>query len=259
MLGTDALKNLGILLGLVWPGLLSVQMYRQLVPSEALDWGKAALQGFFYTVLNYILLFPFVIYLLGAGLLETFSFWSWLTVIFVFLIGPLIWPIAWVLALRKTRLVEVFGAPDPTPWDHFFREAKPLFVVATCKNGRRIGGYWGKGSFASAFPNHGDIYMSVAWEVTLEGRFGKRVEMSKGILLRKDEYHYLEFFEVPQSQAENQHGRQEGLIESKERGNPDERGVHPNAEGRVRTAGEHKRGPLDSAYRWVRGLLGNRN
>ena len=51
---------LGAILGLVWPGLVSIQVYRLLVPSRRFDWGQALVQGFFFTVVNYLLLFPLV-------------------------------------------------------------------------------------------------------------------------------------------------------------------------------------------------------
>ena len=62
---------LGAILGLVWPGLLSMHVYRLLIASARIDWSQALLQGFFFTVINYVLGSPLVFYLLRPVNIES--------------------------------------------------------------------------------------------------------------------------------------------------------------------------------------------
>ena len=62
---------LGAIVGLVWPGLVAMHVYRLIIPAGRIDWSQGLLQGFFFTVINYLLTFPLVLgpgkRLFGAG------------------------------------------------------------------------------------------------------------------------------------------------------------------------------------------------
>ncbi len=60
-----------------------------------------------------------------------------------------------------------------------------------------IGGFFGPGSFAGAFPHEGDLYISAVYQLNERGQFSDPVPDTRGILLRKDDYAYIELFDVP--------------------------------------------------------------
>ena len=68
-------------------------------------------------------------------------------------------------------------------------------------NGKMIGGYFGTDSYATSFPNHGDIYLQSVFKVNDDGTFNEPIEDTKGLLIRKDQYTYLEIFNVPQQEG----------------------------------------------------------
>jgi hypothetical protein len=62
------------------------------------------------------------------------------------------------------------------------------------KNGNLVAGYWGPGSYASAFPEQGDLYVSAVYKGDPSGRIGDPISSTKGLLIARDQYTYIEFF-----------------------------------------------------------------
>jgi len=54
------LETLGLLLLFVFPGLVSTQVYRLIMPARPTAWGDALIQSLFYTAINFTLLFPLI-------------------------------------------------------------------------------------------------------------------------------------------------------------------------------------------------------
>lgn len=191
--------TLGLFTLVVLPGLLSIAVYRLVMPARAMDWANAVLQALFYSALNFaLLLLPLYWLLFGydplrypgryvaAGLLALF-------------VGPVVWPLV-VRALFRSRWVaERINIPYPTAWDFFFDRRETAFVLVHLTNGALLGGYWGKRSYAGSFPNDGDIYIQAVYHVAPDGKFGDPVPGTRGVLLRKEQYSYLELFAVPKS------------------------------------------------------------
>jgi uncharacterized protein DUF6338 len=74
-----------------------------------------------------------------------------------------------------------------------------------------LGGYWGGHSYAGSFPNDGDIYLEAVYTVDVSGKFGNPIWNTRGVLLRKDQYSYIELFAVPRTEAtDNVEGQRHG-------------------------------------------------
>ena len=67
-------------------------------------------------------------------------------------------------------------------------------MIVHLKDGDKLGGYYGKGSYASAFPNEGDLYVSKLFYLDENDKFGDIVPETKGLLIRESEYRYIELF-----------------------------------------------------------------
>lgn len=72
-------------------------------------------------------------------------------------------------------------------------------------DGALVGGYWGPGSYASSYPEHGDLYLSAVHSIDERGRFGARIPETGGLLIRRDAYRYIELFTA----QEADHGGEE--------------------------------------------------
>jgi hypothetical protein len=110
---------------------------------------------------------------------------------------PALWPLV-LVRLFKSRWLEPFvQIPYPTAWDYFFNQPEPAFLLVHLSSGALLGGYWGRKSYAGSFPNDGDIYLEAVCRVDAFGRLGGPMPDTRGVLLRKDQYSYIELFSVP--------------------------------------------------------------
>lgn len=187
---------LGAILGLVWPGLVSMHVYRLLIPSARIDWSQGILQGFFFTVINYVLGFPLVLFLLQSQNLERHPFLYWSALIVIWLVSPVALPIIWKWLISRRFLYRYLQQPYVTPWDFYFERREPAFMLIHLNNGHLVAGYWGPGSYASAYPDQGDLYLSAVYSVDAKGKIGTPIASTKGLLITKDQYTYIELFQA---------------------------------------------------------------
>ena len=76
----------------------------------------------------------------------------------------------------------------------FFDRRVPVFVLVQLRNGSRLGGYYGFESYATSFPTEGDIYLETVYRVDENGEFKEPITDSAGVIVRKDQYDLIEFF-----------------------------------------------------------------
>lgn len=93
--------------------------------------------------------------------------------------------------------------PVPTAWDSAFRGRPTGFVRARLKTGTWVGGWYGRGSRASAYPNPADLYLESAYEMGSDGSFGPRVQATGGLYVNMSDVEVLEFVEAIHSEAEH--------------------------------------------------------
>jgi hypothetical protein len=192
--------TVGLFLLAVFPGLVSITIYRLIMPARALDWSNV-LQGLFYSIVNFALAIPFL-YALVVGydpLAHPIRYSA--AAILLLVITPIIWPLLLVAIFKSTRLARRIQIPYPTAWDFFFDRRETAFVLVHLNNGRLLGGYWGGSSYAGSFPNDGDIYLEAVYTLDAAGKFGEPIPNTRGVLLRKEQYSYLELFAVPKPEV----------------------------------------------------------
>lgn len=201
--------TLGLLLLTVFPGAVSLQVYRLLIAARPLDWKDIALQGLFYSVINYGLLSFLLPFVFNAQNQDASPALYWLAIFVLLVAGPIIWPLLLVKLFDLKWFSTRLQLPFPTAWDSFFRRRQECFVLVRLKNGRTIGGYWGKDSYATSFPNDGGLYLQAVYKVKPDGTFGRPVEGTLGALISKDQYELMEFLAVPprQQAASNDGGQ----------------------------------------------------
>lgn len=203
------LKTIEFFIVFVVPGLVSISVYRLLMPARRLDWSSALPQGLFYSSINFVVLLPLIAFAGSESFREQHGFLSWIAIAIVLLLFPAAWPAILRAAFRWKWLASRIQIPYPTAWDFFFDIRDPAFVLVHLNSGSLIGGYWGGKSYAGSFPNDGDIYLEAVYEVDENGEFGGPMPHTKGVLLRKEEYTYLELFDVPAGNLGVDHAKRE--------------------------------------------------
>lgn len=94
----------------------------------------------------------------------------------------LVWfPLDWDWQRRNT--LRVAGLAGRSCW-----------ILFTFKNGARFGGYFGRNSFASSYPEAPDLFVEDLWRVDEYGRFGDRVEGNLGMFVRYEECDQMQLF-----------------------------------------------------------------
>lgn len=181
---------------LVVPGLISIHIYRLLMPAKDIDWKTVGVEALFYSSLNFAFLLPLLIPIHRGAFFENHPVWYLVAMTVTFLLAPICWPIFLVQAMKSKWIMRKLQLPYPTAWDYFFDKREPAFVLVHLKNGKKIGGFYGDSSYATSFPRDGSLYLQTVIKVDDAGKFLDRIEGSKGLLLKKDDYELIEFFEI---------------------------------------------------------------
>ena len=195
-------QTLQLFLIFVFPGLISMHIYRLLMPARSIEWKSSIIEGLFFSITNFALLLPFIVFITYENFPTKHPIWFSFGFLIVLLIGPIIWPLVLVKAMRYPKLMKGLMLPFPTAWDAFFDKRMPVFVLIHLKNGKMIGGYFGMGSYAAAYPHHGDIYVKAVYKTDDKGQFVAPIQNTRGLHIRKAEYSYIEFFDVPPQEKE---------------------------------------------------------
>ncbi|MEU0094547.1 DUF6338 family protein [Kribbella sp. NPDC006257] len=74
----------------------------------------------------------------------------------------------------------------PTAWDKAFQEGQECFVRILTANNKWIAGYYGTSSYASSFPEKHEVYLEWGFEIDENGRIGKAMPDSYGLVVQCD-------------------------------------------------------------------------
>lgn len=181
----------------IFPGIISIQVYRILMPTRMADWKDIAFLGLFYSCINFTLLSPIIYIFWRYSLIQEYPFIGFPLIIFTLFLAPIIWPILFRKIMNSERLMRGLQIQYPTAWDYYFDKRKPVFLLFHLLNGNLIGGYYGENSYAGDYPNDGDIYIEAVYTVDDVGRFGKPIPGTDGMVIKKESYTHIEFFNVP--------------------------------------------------------------
>jgi hypothetical protein len=189
-------SNAVLFLLIVFPGLISARVYRLVMPARELQWGDSILEGLFYSAINFVLGLPLMWWLLvGYEPLDHPARYL-IAGILVLLVGPIAWPLVLVSVLRAKWVTRRIQAPFPSAWDFFFDRRRPVFALVHLSDGDIVAGYWGADSYAGSFPNDGDVYFEAVYSMNT-GRPGSPVPFTRGMIIRKDQYRYIELLDLP--------------------------------------------------------------
>jgi hypothetical protein len=178
----------------VFPGLVSMHIYRLIMPARGIKSSAAFLEAAFYSILNFVIFLPILAPVAYKGFAVRPDWRVYLEAASILIVGPVLWPALFVITIRSRKLMRHLQLPYPTAWDAFFDRRNPCFLLVHLKDGGVIGGYFGFDSFAGAFPHEGDLYIEAVYSLDEDGHFAGPVEDTQGLLLRRDDYTYIELF-----------------------------------------------------------------
>lgn len=193
----DVLKPLEVIffLALFMPGFISIKVYELVIASNRRNFSDSVLEAIGYSVLNFAVLSWLILYIADPTFYKNNPICFYVSIIFIFFVFPIIWPLL-LIFLSKFKLVKKYIiSPISMPWDEVFGKREAYWVIIHTKDGRKIGGKYGKFSRASAFPNQRQIYLEELWKIEKSGKFSKVIERSKGAIFFENEISIIEFFE----------------------------------------------------------------
>ena len=182
-------------LAFVVPGFISMQVYAQIRARQKTTLKDSILEAITFGAINFAILFFAIEWIVNPPNFTLHPIYVWIAAIVVFLILPLFWPWALVGVQNLLAKRNLFLATSPTAWDHYFLDRKPCWVLVHISETRRVGGRFGKNSYASAYPEPGHIYIEELWRLDENGGFLEKTPQSRGIVLRPTDYQMVEFFD----------------------------------------------------------------
>lgn len=120
---------------------------------------------------------------------------SWLVLLVAFIVAPAIWPFLLVRVLQLAEGAGLISVRAKTAWDDFFsRQREGCWLQIEMLDGRLFGGRYGTRSFASSYPDPGDLYLEELWKVDVDGYFSEPFPGKPGLLLRPSDYRLVRVY-----------------------------------------------------------------
>ena len=190
--------------GLVIPGFVAMLAYSRLQPTSELKLKDAFLEAGAFGIVNLVLLWPALSWFAE----RVFSVGGVKEGIVLYLVGVLtilVAPVFWAVTIHKgLGILEkrgwILGRPK-TAWDAFFLKKIPAKIIVHLKDGALIGGQFGAASYASLSPQSGHLYLEKVWKISETGVLQEPISDSLGVLLRPDDYVFIEMLEADPDRA----------------------------------------------------------
>lgn len=183
-----------LFLAFIVPGFLSMRVYGLLLPGDEPSLKENVLEAFAFGILNFVVMYWAISLLLDQEFTPRSRLVNYLLVVLTFLIAPMTWPVIVKIILRKLAEWNVVLYGYRNAWDDFFLRREPCWIIVHLKDGRRLGGWYGDNSYAGLYPNSGHLSLEQLWRLDEQNKFVEPVPQSRGIILRPDDYHFVELF-----------------------------------------------------------------
>ncbi|MGC9222968.1 MAG: DUF6338 family protein [Terracidiphilus sp.] len=177
------------------PGFISMKVYDLMVPGVPREASRSLLEAISYSTLNFGVLFWLIAWIQTNDFYHRHFILYSLAIAMIMVAIPACWPFAYLKLASWQPIAKHFTNPIQKPWDYVFGKRNPYWIIVHLKNGLRIGGRFATHSFASSNPAEEQIYLEEVWTLDEEGRFLKKIEQTRGIIIMQNEIRAVEFFE----------------------------------------------------------------
>lgn len=177
-------SNVTIFLAILFPGIVSMYTLQLLTGKGEIDWKNALCEAAFWGTLNFA----------AVACCRVPCNWFLPCLLICPLLGPFLYSRIMFLPVVRKR----FQLPYRTAFDHALAAGRlgNKIIYVHMKDGSTVIGYFHyPDSFASTFPDSGDLYLSHAFEFTDSGEFQPKPQTA-GIVVKSSEWSYLEMFEI---------------------------------------------------------------
>lgn len=168
-----------------------------MVANDNYDFSKNLLEIVGYSIINFLLNSWLILLGLSNDWIFTQSFWIYPSILWIFFISPVLWPILLNKLLRWKFLKRYVLSNQKSAWDYYFNLRQSVYLIVHLKDGNRVGGFYGTQSYASRYPCKEALYIEKAWELrelSDERKFKSPVKQSAGLLILNENIEYIEFF-----------------------------------------------------------------
>lgn len=192
-------NSLLILIGFLIPGFVWSTVLSSLVPRRARAPQLRYLEFIALSCVNHGLWCWLLLLILRQSFVAAHPYWTAGFLFGIIFLSPVGLGLVtvWMRQMRAAaRFLERLGfrtlQPEPTAWDWHFSRGKPYWVLVTLKDGSRVYGLYGLGSFAGDDPNERDLYLETQFRPTDTGEWAP-MEDSGGVLIKGHEIAVIEF------------------------------------------------------------------
>ena len=178
----------------LFPGFVSLKTWTLFHKNKETAKETLILDCVFFSIINFGLLSPIAIPFLVHGWYEVSAFITGIFILIYFVIAPASWPFIWKFLRNHKFVYKYIQLVYPTAWDYFVHKRKSCFVIIHLNDDSMIGGYYGKDSYTSTFPDEPSIYLEKSFKINTNGTFGEEIPDSFGLVISKSDFKFLEFF-----------------------------------------------------------------
>jgi hypothetical protein len=189
-------QKVALLTIFAFPGLISLQVWSLIVPSPDRPLKEVIPEATSFGILNAAVGAPLIVALAPKNIWYLYGL-----LVLTLVVLPALWPFLLKFGLGRLAKADIVLKQARNGWDEAFLRREPLFVIVHLKDGRRIGGYYGYESFAGVFPASGHLYLETLWKLDDDGKFIAPIPDSRGIVLRPDDYHFIELLRASEEQT----------------------------------------------------------
>lgn len=176
------------------PGFISIKAYNLIYPSERNNISIFLLEAIGYSSLNFAALFWLVIIIHSGNFYNNYKIWYFIFLFLILFIIPLLWPVLFTMISGWGIVKKYIVSPIQKPWDYVFRKKEVFWIIIHLKDGRKIGGRYGRNSYSSSHPSKEQIYLEEVWKLDENANFLEPIKRSKGIIVLGEEILSIEFF-----------------------------------------------------------------
>lgn len=184
-----------IFLAFIVPGFLSMRVYGLLLPGDEPSLKENILEALAFGIVNFVIMYWAISLLIDQEFSSRSRLANYSLVVLTFFVTPLVWPVLLKLILGRLAKWNIVLYGYRNAWDDFFLRRESCWIIVHLKDGRRIGGWFGESSYAGLYPNSGHLSLQELWRLDEDGRFIERIPQSRGVILRPDDYRFVELFQ----------------------------------------------------------------